>query len=84
MVGLYYSQVFQQLQLGSINDSLSTIKQYLSEQSFYSGFTIQCAFQETPGSCLTYVSEMEWSCYELGCIFWIHIIVAAWNVKGCS
>jgi hypothetical protein len=28
--------------------------------------------------------QMQWSCCELGCIFWIYFIVAAFHVKECS
>jgi hypothetical protein len=41
---LYYSQIFQQLQLSSVHNSLSMLKQYLSVQSSFSTFTIQVIF----------------------------------------
>jgi ABC-type phosphate/phosphonate transport system ATPase subunit len=43
-MGLYYSQVFQQLQLISINSFLSTLKQYLSVQSSFRSSLLNVLF----------------------------------------
>jgi hypothetical protein len=45
---IFIAHKYSVVQLGSINSTLSTLKQYVSEQSFHSSFTIPRVSQETP------------------------------------
>jgi hypothetical protein len=46
--GYFITHTYSTLQLSSIADTLSTVKQYFSEQPFYRNFAIPRVSQETP------------------------------------